>query len=226
MNRFWEKFKGIKKQSKEEVRDANSINKVFAIIGLGNPGAKYRQTRHNAGFYVIDSLASRNGINLTKLKHKCLYGEGTFEGTDKKVLLIKPQTFMNASGECVRELVNWYKLDMSQILVIYDDIDIPTGTIRIRKSGSAGSHNGMKSIIYQINSDEFARIRIGIGSPPKEMDLAAYVLSNFNDDEIELMNDAVLNAAKASETIVTLGTDKAMNMYNVPPKKEENGNSA
>ena len=134
---------------------------MYVIVGLGNPGKKYENTRHNMGFMAIDLLADKFGIKVDKIKHKALIGEGRI--ANQKVLLAKPQTYMNLSGESVREILSYYKVDVENLIVIYDDIDIPTGTIRIRKFGSAGTHNGMRSVVYQLKSDRFPRIRVGIG---------------------------------------------------------------
>src|SRR5690606_26939111 len=142
---------------------------MFAIIGLGNPGDKYMGTRHNTGFMVIDRLADDLDARVDKLKHRALIGEGWLG--DEKVILAKPQTFMNLSGESVLAIKNFYKLDDSHIIVVYDDIDLDVGRIRIRRSGSGGSHRGMGSIIYHLNSENFPRIRVGIGKPPEDMDL-------------------------------------------------------
>ncbi|HHW48224.1 MAG TPA: aminoacyl-tRNA hydrolase [Clostridiaceae bacterium] len=184
----------------------------FLIAGLGNPGKKYDNTRHNVGFDTIDMLSYKFGIKVNKLKFKALTGEGSIEG--KRVLLLKPQTFMNLSGESVREAVEWYKPSLNNLIIIYDDIDIPLGKIRVRAKGSAGSHNGMKSVIYQIQSDEFPRVRIGIDKPPENWDLADYVLSKFNEQEREVIDNSIKRAAEAVVTIIKSGTEAAMNLYN------------
>ena len=181
------------------------------IVGLGNPGKKYDGTRHNVGFETIDLLAHRNDIKVNKLKFKALYGEGNIGG--KKVLLVKPQTFMNLSGQSLLELVQFYKVDMCQVIVVYDDIDIAVGSIRIREKGSAGTHNGMRSIIYQLQKDTFPRIRIGVGKS-EVMDLASYVLSPFRKEEQEGIKRALENAALAAETMVEKNIQEAMNKYN------------
>ena len=135
---------------------------MFVVAGLGNPGRKYEKTRHNMGFWAVDRLAEKNDIKIKKIKHKALIGDGIISG--EKVLLVKPQTYMNLSGESLREIVDYYNVDLSRLLVIYDDFDIEAGSLRIRKKGSAGSHNGMKSIINQLGSQDFPRIRVGIGA--------------------------------------------------------------
>ena len=184
---------------------------MFVIAGLGNPGEKYASTRHNVGFVTIDFLAEKHSVKFNKIKHKALIGECEIAG--EKVLLVKPQTFMNLSGESILDIVGWYKLKPSQLIVIYDDIDIPVGKIRIRPSGSAGSHNGMKSIIQLLHSQDILRVRIGIGSQPEYMDLADYVLSRFKPEEIEPMEEAVKRAAFAIEEIIKSGLHDAMNKY-------------
>lgn len=185
---------------------------MFVVVGLGNPGDKYRYTRHNAGFITIDYMASQYKINVNRTKFKAVTGEGEIAG--EKVLLVKPQTYMNLSGESVMDIMNWYKLETSKLIVIYDDVDLAVGRLRLRPAGSAGSHNGMKSIIYLLNSDDFPRVRIGIGKQPEYMDLADYVLGRFGDEEIPLMEEAVKNASQAVGEIIKNGINSAMNKYN------------
>ncbi len=184
---------------------------MYIIVGLGNPGKKYENTKHNIGFITLDLLAERNDIKINKIKHKALVGEGFISGL--KVLLVKPQTFMNLSGNSVREVMEYYKEDIEKLIVVYDDVDIPMGRLRIRKKGSAGTHNGMKSIIYDLQDDGFPRVRIGIGKERK-MPLAGYVLGGFAKDEKELMEAAVERAAQAIECILEKGIDVAMGEYN------------
>ena len=184
---------------------------MYVIVGLGNPGRKYENTRHNIGFITIDYLADELGIKVNKLKHKALVGEGRISG--QKVLLVKPQTFMNLSGQSVREIVAYYKTELSQLIVIYDDIDIEKGSVRIRKKGSAGTHNGMKSIIYDLGEDSFPRVRIGIGTSGGAP-LVDHVIGNFTKEEVPLMEKAVQRAAKGVISIVEDGIDMAMNKYN------------
>lgn len=188
------------------------MEKLTVIAGLGNPGNKYENTRHNVGFSTIDLLSSKHGIKVNKLKHKALTGEGTIAGN--RVLLVKPQTFMNLSGESIRDIAEWYKLPMENIIIIYDDVDLNVGTVRIRPKGSSGTHNGMKSVIYQMQSDEFPRIRIGIGKAPEGWDLADYVLSRFSADEAGAIRESVERAADAAASIVSDGVSTAMNLYN------------
>lgn len=188
------------------------MSEMTVIIGLGNPGNKYELTRHNVGFRVIDVLCEKHNIKLNKLKHKALYGDGSIKG--ERVILAKPQTFMNSSGESVRDIVEWYKLPHENLIVIYDDVDLPAGTVRIRPEGSAGTHNGMRSVIYQLQSDSFPRIRIGIGKAPEGWDLADYVLSKFTAEDFPLVKESIERAAAAVATIVTDGVTAAMNLYN------------
>ena len=193
---------------------------MFVIAGLGNPGKKYENTRHNMGFITIDQLASKHDIKVDKLKFKALVGEGRIAG--QKVVLVKPQTYMNLSGESIREIMHFYKLEPEELIVIYDDIDIETGSVRIRKFGSAGTHNGMKSVVYQLQSDRFPRIRIGIGDKRKG-NLADFVTGGFSKDEVPILEEAVASSINAVECIVVSGIDKAMNQYNIKkkPKKDE-----
>lgn len=191
---------------------------MYIIAGLGNPGRKYENTRHNIGFIALDLLAERNDIKVNKLKHKALVGEGRISG--QKVLLVKPQTYMNLSGQSLREVMAYYKEDPQNLIVIYDDIDIPEGTIRIRKKGSAGTHNGMRSIVYDLASDQFLRIRIGMGTERKS-ELKDFVLGGFSKEEKDLLEGAVKRAALAAERIVEKGIEKAMNEYNVRQKASE-----
>ena len=191
---------------------------MYVIAGLGNPGRKYENTRNNMGFITIDRLADKHSIKVDRLKFKALAGEGRIAG--QKVILLKPQTFMNLSGESVREVMHFYKLSPEQLIVIYDDIDIDPGVLRIRKFGSAGTHNGMKSVIYQLQSDRFPRIRIGIGNGGSG-DLADYVIGGFSKEEAPLLREAVDNAVLAIETILEDGIDKAMNQYNTKKRSEK-----
>jgi PTH1 family peptidyl-tRNA hydrolase len=194
------------------------LDNLFIIIGLGNPGRQYENTHHNVGFDTVDILSGKFGIKIAKLKHKALIGDGLIQG--KRVLLVKPQTYMNLSGESVREVVEWYNIPLKNIIIIYDDVDLPLGRIRIRPKGSSGTHNGMKSIIYQLQSDEFPRIRIGIGKPPKNWDMADYILSRFDAEERKIIGQSISKAAEAAVEIINSGIEKAMNMYNGPEMPE------
>ncbi|MBQ7667902.1 MAG: aminoacyl-tRNA hydrolase [Clostridia bacterium] len=183
---------------------------MYIIVGLGNPGGEYEKTRHNTGYMFLDRLASKYNISVTKEKFKAKVGDGHIEG--KKVLLVKPETYMNNSGESVIEIVNFYKEDLDNVLIVYDDIDLPVGKIRIRESGSAGTHNGMKSVLAHLGSKKVKRIRIGIGKP--NIDLINYVLGNFTKEEIKELDVAIDNAVDAASIIVSSGINKAMEKYN------------
>ena len=188
-------------------------NVDYIIVGLGNPGGEYEATRHNAGFIVIDMLAEECSCAVTKLKFKSLYG--TAQIGDKKCILMKPQTYMNNSGEAVRDAAAFYKIPAERIIVVSDDISLDVGKLRIKRKGSDGGHNGLKSIIYQIQSDNFSRIKMGVGKKPHpEYDLAAWVLSRFKNDEVEPLKSAAKNACDAIKLIVGEKIDMAMNKFN------------
>ncbi len=191
---------------------------MFIIAGLGNPGKKYENTRHNMGFEAIDILAEKYGIKVNRLRFNALTGEGHING--EKVLLIKPQTYMNLSGESLRPALDYYKTEAENLIVIYDDVDIPAGYIRVRKKGSAGTHNGMKSILYHLRTEEFPRIRVGIGSGKKE-DMISFVIGGISKNEAEILAEGAKKAADAAACIVEKGIEKAMNEYNIRPKKEK-----
>lgn len=182
------------------------------IAGLGNPGEKYEKTRHNVGFRTIDFISEKQNIKVDRIKFKALIGEGFLGG--EKIILVKPQTFMNLSGESIVEISRFYKIEMEDLYVIYDDIDVELGKLRIRKKGSSGSHNGMKNIIYHLQSDEFPRFRIGISSPPPGENLINYVMSPFSKTEYDLLNDVIKQCAEAIETSIEENFDIAMNRYN------------
>ncbi len=185
----------------------------YMIVGLGNPGSEYEATRHNAGFIVVDMLAEKLGCGLTKLKFKSLYGTADIGG--KKCLILKPQTFMNNSGEAVRDAAAFYKIPAENIIVVSDDISLDVGRLRIRRKGSDGGHNGLKSIIYLLNNDNFARIKVGVGKKPHpDYDLAAWVLSRFKNDEVDNLKKAAENACDAIKLMVDGKTDMAMNKFN------------
>lgn len=186
---------------------------MYIIAGLGNPGKEYENTRHNIGFDVIDRLAEEENIAVMENKHKALIGKGYVAG--QKVILAKPQTFMNLSGESIREIVDYYKVDdTTELIVISDDISLDVGQIRIRKKGSAGGHNGLKNIIKMLGHDTFIRVRMGVGEKPKNFDLADYVLGHFPVEEREIMDEATKTAAEAIRMIITENADAAMNHYN------------
>lgn len=186
---------------------------MYIVVGLGNPEPKYDTTRHNIGFHAIDVLSKKYNITLNKLKFKAVFGDGNIGG--EKVILVKPQTYMNLSGEAVRDIASFYKVEPEKIIVIFDDVSLETGRMRIRAKGSAGGHNGIKSIIYQLNSDQFPRIKLGIGAPPhSDFDLADYVLGRFTSDEIKTLEPVLLDTADAVEGIIKNGIDDAMNKFN------------
>ena len=191
---------------------------MFVIAGLGNPGRQYEKTRHNMGFLAADEFAAAHGIDVRRIKHKALVGEGRIAG--EKVLVVKPQTYMNLSGESLREVMRYYDVPMENLIVIYDDMDLEAGTLRIRKKGSAGSHNGMKSVIYQLQSDAFPRIRIGIGGTSGE-EWKDYVTGQVSEKEAPALADAIRRAAAAAECIITDGVDIAMNRFNTSRKREK-----
>jgi len=182
------------------------------IIGLGNPGKDYAGTRHNIGFEVVDKLAIDLGIDINKAKHRAHLGEGCLGA--HKIMLVKPQTYMNLSGESVRDVLRFYKREPSDIIVVYDDCDLALGQIRIRERGSAGTHNGMKSIIYQLDSDEFIRVRVGIGNKPPRMELSNYVLGRFAKHELDDAIAGIERAALAAVTTIKEGAIAAMNKSN------------
>lgn len=185
---------------------------LHVVVGLGNLGKQYDRTRHNVGFEVVDVLSENHSIPISKAKHKGLLGEGKIAG--KKVILLKPQTYMNLSGESVREILEFYKLEPSKLIIVYDDIDVLPGEIKVRSKGSGGTHNGMRSILYHLQTDAFPRVRIGIGKPHGQMDLADFVLSKFKADEIKLMQEVISKAASAIECMIGEGVESAMNRFN------------
>ena len=193
---------------------------MYIIAGLGNPTLQYEGTRHNVGFDVIDLLADKYNITVETRKSRAFIRKGMIEGN--KVILVKPQTYMNLSGESVKALVDYYKIDKeSELLVIYDDVSLGTGQLRIRKKGSAGGHNGIKNIISHLDTDVFLRMKIGVGEKPKKYDLADYVLSRFSKEEREQMEAGYEKAVKAAVMILNGETDAAMNEYNRKVKPEE-----
>ena len=186
-----------------------------AVVGLGNPGPKYSRTRHNVGFAVLNELARRHGGTVPKLAFEAEVVE--IAVAEETVLLVAPQTYMNHSGRSVGKLVDYYRLPLENLLVVCDDINLPTGRLRFRRSGSAGGQKGLDDIIRRLGTREFARLRIGIGSPPERMDAADYVLGRFRNDEQELIDRAVQAAADGVETWIREGIEAAMNRYNAPP---------
>ncbi|MCR4691761.1 MAG: aminoacyl-tRNA hydrolase [Lachnospiraceae bacterium] len=192
---------------------------MYLIAGLGNPGREYEHTRHNCGFDVIDILSQKLMIPVSGREHKAFVGKGYYEGN--KILLVKPLTYMNKSGESLRELTDYYNIDPeTELIVLYDDIDLDPGQLRIRKSGSPGGHNGMKNIVALLGTRDFTRVRIGVGAKPAGWDLADYVLGHFSGQDREAVLQAFEEAADAVLTILTEGADKAMNRVNAKKKTE------
>lgn len=186
---------------------------MYIIAGLGNPGREYENTRHNAGFASLDALAKWHGIELTTRKFQALVGSGYIDG--QKVLLVKPQTYMNLSGESLRAACDFFKVDPEQeLIVIYDDISLAPGQLRVRKKGSAGGHNGIKSIIAQLGTQNFLRVKVGVGEKPAGWDLADYVLGHFSKEEQEVMEEAFSRAADAAADLLTEDVERVMNQYN------------
>ena len=185
----------------------------FMVVGLGNPDRKYTLTRHNSGFLCVDMLSQKLNFRVDKLKFKSLIADTTING--HRCIIMKPQTYMNNSGEAVRECANFYKIKPENIIVIYDDISLDVGKLRIRRKGTDGGHNGIKSIIYHLNSDQFPRIKVGCGKKPHpDYNLADWVLSEFKKDEQKVLEPALENACKAIELLLDNQIDKAMNLYN------------
>lgn len=192
---------------------------MYLVVGLGNPGARYEGTKHNMGFDTADCLISKYSIPSPSVGFKSMYGKGLIDG--QKAIIAKPMTYMNCSGEAVRELINFYKIDPeTELIVVYDDITLAPGQIRVRKKGSAGGHNGIKSIISQIGTDKFMRVRVGVGEKPKNWDLADFVLSRFSAEERTLVDEAIKHAADAVALMLNGRVDDAMNVYN---QKSGNG---
>lgn len=203
-------------------QNVSQENLPLLIVGLGNPGSRYAATRHNVGFMTVDELARRHGLRFSTKQADAEIARGELEGT--RVIIAKPQTFMNNSGRAVGALARFYKLPASRVVIIYDELDLPVGTIRMRGKGSANGHNGLKSVIQHLGTQEFPRIRIGISRPAitdhKQID---WVLGRFTKDEQEVMDDTIPRAAEAVEAIITLGMERAMNRYNT---REEQGKPA
>ncbi len=186
---------------------------MYLIAGLGNPGKEYVNTRHNIGFEVVDALCSKHDIKLNKEKFRAIFGDGRIAG--EKVIVAKPQTYMNLSGEAIREIAEWYKIEPENIIIIYDDISLSLGKLRIREKGSAGGHNGIKNIIYQLQTDVFPRIKVGMGMPENpEFDVKDYVLGHISKEETKILIDTAIRAVSAVEEIIKADPKSAMNKYN------------
>ena len=218
MSGIWEKIKERLGFGRKAEGDKEDDRVMYIIAGLGNPTREYEKTRHNVGFEVIDVLADRLGTTVEEKKFKGCYGRGIIGG--QKVLLLKPQTFMNLSGESVRAAADFYKVDPEHIIIVYDDISLDPGQLRIRLKGSAGGHNGIKNIIAHLGTQEFPRIKVGVGAKPPKMDLADYVLSRFGAEEQKIMDEAFGEAAEAAVMMMTTGAERAMNHYNAKKKAE------
>ncbi|WP_026487068.1 aminoacyl-tRNA hydrolase [Caldanaerobius polysaccharolyticus] len=185
---------------------------MYLIVGLGNPGSQYQGTRHNVGFDVVDRLSERWSVEIKHIRYKGIVGEGCFNG--EKVILLKPSTYMNESGRSVVDAVRDMSLPLCRLIVVYDDVDLDVGRIRVRAKGSAGGHNGMKSIIYHLGSEEFPRVRVGIGMPSGDKDMVGHVLGRFSDEERKIVDCAVDRACDAIETIISDSVYQAMNKFN------------
>ena len=191
---------------------------MYLIVGLGNPGRQYEKTRHNMGFDVVDELVEKHNVPQAGVKFNAMYGKAIIGGD--RAILMKPLSFMNLSGGPVRDMVNFFKINPeTEMIVIYDDIDLEPGQLRIRKQGSAGGHNGIKDIIKQLGTQKFLRIKVGVGAKPKDWDLADHVLSRFVDSDRKLVDESIKKACDAVEKIISEGADSAMNVYNCKPAK-------
>ena len=195
-----------------------SQNSPFILVGLGNPGREYRDTRHNVGFMAIDRLCATLGIQLSRLQSKALVGTGIFEG--HKIVLAKPQTFMNLSGQAVSSLMRFYRIPQDRLMVFYDEIDLPVGTIRIRHEGGSAGNRGLESIIQQLGTQEFPRLRIGVGRPPGQKAAANYVLNGFSKDDLEMISIVLDRTVDAARVFIREGLDAAMNQFNGTILKE------
>ena len=185
---------------------------MYLIVGLGNPEEEYSHTRHNMGFDTVNKLAKQYDIEINKKKFKGIYGVGNIEG--EKVIILKPQTYMNLSGESIKEAIDFYKIESKNIIIIYDDIDIKPGIIKVRKTGGPGTHNGMKSVIQNIQMKEFPRVRVGIGMPEHKNDLINYVIGKIPKEEIEILDKSTTKAKEAVIEIIKNGINRAMNKFN------------
>ena len=195
-----------------EVSPAGGVYVMYCLVGLGNPGTEYQQTRHNAGFLVIDQLAQDNRIDLGRRQFKSMYGKGRLG--DREVLLVKPETFMNLSGQAVSSWVNYFKIPLNQVLIIHDDLDLPLGTVRLKPSGSSGGHRGLSSIIELLGTSEIPRLRLGIGRPARGTTVVDYVLAGFSGAESKLFQQSTTRAAAAACSFVTEGLEYAMSRFN------------
>lgn len=208
----------MKKKKKQVKIDDSLISKkvgnerMYLIVGLGNPEKDYSNTRHNMGFHTVNKLGEQYDIRIIKSKFKGLYGQGIIEG--EKVILLKPQTFMNLSGESIKEIMQFYKIELEKLIVVYDDIDIEPGIIKIRKAGGPGTHNGMKSVVQELNTQHFKRVRVGIGMPEKKENLIEYVLGAIPSEDKETLDKGTDLAKQAIIETIKSGIDVAMNKFN------------
>ena len=206
-------FNRLKPHEKEPAAEAGAL-----IVGLGNPGREYANNRHNVGFMTVDRWAAAQAIAFNKIQHHALIAPG--RSGERRIIVAKPQTYMNDSGRAVSALLRFYKIPVEQLLVIFDDLDLPFGAIRLRADGGAGGHNGMRSIIQELGGNRFARLRIGIGRPPGRMDPAAYVLQDFNRDEAAELDAVLDRAAQAIDAFLSAGITAAMNQFNTNPPRD------
>ena len=197
---------------KAQNNDPNQEDSRYLIVGFGNPGRQYKCNRHNVGFMLVDNLAKRLGTTFSRMESKALVTKTTY--LDKRLILAKPQTYMNLSGQSVASLVKFYKIPLENLLIAYDDVDLPLGAIRLRPMGGSAGQKGMRSTIERLGTEEFPRIRLGIDRPPGAMQAADYVLQDFSKDEIEIVNHVIDRATDATLLFITEGLDVAMNKYN------------
>jgi len=212
-------MKFFKRKKDKSIQSANASN-LYLIVGLGNPGKQYRENRHNIGFMVVDKLAERLGLTFSRVQYKSLVTDGRYQG--KKIILAKPQTYMNNSGQSVGALARFYKLPLANLLVAYDDVDLPFETIRMKQFGGSSGQKGMKSIIQQLNTEEFPRLRLGIDRPPGRMSTPSYVLQNFSEAHAEDLAIFLERAADAALMFTNEGIEAAMTRYNRIDQKVDN----
>ena len=207
---LWRRLLGRRAEPADEFDEMNDAER-FLIVGLGNPGRKYRGNRHNIGFMAVDALAAAYNIESSKVQNKAIVGNGRIQS--RNVIIAKPQTYMNNSGDAVGPLARYYKVPPENVLIVYDELDLPFGTIRLREKGGAGGHNGMRSIINHLG-ENFPRLRLGIGRPPGQMPVPAYVLQDFSKDDLPLLDDVLAEAIRAIETYLSEGIQMAMSRHN------------
>lgn len=209
----------LKRFSSKDLLIDDASRVVYMVVGLGNPGREYRETRHNIGFKVVDTFSTRHDIKLTKVQNKAIVGISNNQ--DRRVILVKPQTFMNLSGQAVSALMRYYKVTLQNLIVAHDDVDLPLGTIRMRPGGGSAGQKGIGSIIERLGSQDFPRLRMGVGRPPGQMDAAGYVLQPFHKTDLEILPEFLDRAVDALDCFLELGLEPAMNRYN-PANKETN----